>query len=103
MDRELEQTIPLYLEADGTRTLAGEIPVRAAERAGCLVIWCGIKRDRPIRAYADAEQLASLLSWLASTHGSALNDWRTVYRESLPQSGRYIWSVKRLPELERLP
>jgi len=94
--RTLEEIIPVYLSTGERAVLVGEVPARTAQRAGCLVIWRGIKRDRPARAYATPEQLASLLSWLAGGRGTALHHWKTVYREWLPSAGRYIWSHKPL-------
>jgi len=96
MDREPETVIPLYLAFDGSRTLVGEVPVQAAQRAGCLVVWRGVRKDRPVRAYATREQFLDLLSWLAGGSGTALGGWRTVYREWLPGAGRYVWSHKPL-------
>lgn len=96
MKRTLEEVIAVYLSTREGPVLVGEVPVRAAQRAGCLVVYAGVRRDRPVRAYATHEQFLNLLSWSARGRGTALHHWTTVYREWLPSAGRYVWAFKPL-------
>jgi len=89
--------IPLY---DSDRRYLGDVSLSAITDPSVIVVWAGVHRDRPVRAYCTGDVPAELWSELAAGSGSALRPGlRTVYREWLPGAGCYVWTLMRaLPD-----